>query len=99
MSKIAKWNEARKTHEELVQWAGHWSRREDNTGPLMASRNHPRMVDTVTRWLDTRKAELYRDMIAFSGERLADAAREALAECEQIREDAAMDVDSIEEGR
>jgi hypothetical protein len=46
-----------------------------------------------------RRAELYRDLVEYSRQRVADAAREALAECEQIKADAAMDVESIEEGR
>ena len=100
MSKIQKWHEARNTHEDLVARARTWCLTSDSEwGPLRSDPKYGVGIHYVVNdWIASRKAELYRDMIAFSSERLADAAREALAECEQIRADAARDVESIEEG-
>lgn len=100
MSKIQKWHAARETHKELVARARTWCLTSDSEwGPLRSDAKYGSGIHyLVNDWIASRKAELYRDIIAFSRDRLADAAREALAECEQIRADAAMDVESIVEG-
>jgi hypothetical protein len=101
MSKIQKWHEARKTHEKLVERVRGWchSSSGDN-GVLSCSSVHGAdLVGLTFDWIASRKAELYRDLIAFSREQLGKAAREALAECEQIKADAAIDLESIEEGQ
>ena len=101
MSKIQKWHEARKTHEELVECVRAWSDKNSsaicplNVSPLSKCLG---IREVAVEWVMARKSELYRDLVAFSRQRVLAAAREALAECEQIRADAAMDVESIEEG-
>lgn len=101
MSKMEKWHQARKTHEDLVARVRGWCLSSSgDLGVLGYSNSHGSDLSGLTLdWIANRKAELYRDLIAFSRERLAAAAREALAECEQVRADAAMDVGSIEEGK
>jgi len=94
MSKSQKWHAARESHVQLVELL-----RSDEGSPLSTNHYHGAAMQSLAAdWIMARKAELYRDLIAFSRERLAIAAREALAECEEIRADAAMDVESIEEG-
>ena len=93
MSKIQKWHEVRKTHEEIVARARVW--REPNgadRGPLEAVTNYGREIHAVTcNWIMARKTDLYRDLVEYSRQQLHAAAREALAECEQVRADAEMD--------
>ena len=99
MNAIEKWRHARRTHEDLVARARGWCH--PSSGDLgvlsAASCNGAEIMNLTVGWIASRKVDLYRDLIAFSRERLAAAAREALAECEQVRADAAMDLGSIEE--
>lgn len=101
MSKIEKWNQARKTHEKLIERARGWCHPNcGDLGVLGYSNSHGGDLGCLTLgWIANRKAELYRDLIDYSRKRLAALAREALADCEQLRADAAMDVESIEEGK
>jgi hypothetical protein len=98
MSKIKKWHNVRRLHEELVAAEPTWH--EEKCGGLHLQ--HEKLGDITklaAAWIRARRLELYRDLIAYSREQVLATAREALAECEQIREDAAMDVESIEEGQ
>lgn len=99
MSQIQKWHEARKTHENIVARSRAWCEPNGaDRGPIEAVTNYGREIHAVTcNWIMARRAELYRDLVAYSRQQVLAAAREALAECEQIRADAAMDVESIEE--
>ena len=99
MNAIEKWRHARRTHEDLVARARGWCHPSSgDLGVLGCSSVHgAALVGLAIDWLASRKADLYRDLIAYSRERLTAAAREALAECEQVRADAAMDLGSIEE--
>jgi hypothetical protein len=98
MSKMEKWNQARKTHEDLVSRARGWCHPSSgDLGVLGYSNSHGGdLCGPIIDWIANRKAELYRDLIDFSRARLAAAAREAPAECEQVLADAAMDVESTE---
>ena len=98
MSKIAKWHEARKTHEDLVARAREWCH--PSSGELgvvtTASCHGGALQSLAVDWIASRKAELYSGLIAYSRERLAAAAREALAECEQILADVHSDLGSLQ---
>ena len=94
MSKIQKWHAARETHGQLVALL-----RTGEGSPLSTNNYYGVAMQSIAvDWMMARRADLHGDLIAFSRERVAAAAREALSECEQIRADAAMDVESIEEG-
>ena len=99
MKAIDKWCRARETHEKLVERARGWCNPNSvDIGLLSTVNNYGVDVQALTvDWIASRRADLYRDLIAFSRSRLAAAAREALAECEQVRADAEMDLGSIEE--
>lgn len=101
MSKIEKWHLARRTHEDLVARARGWCHPSSgDLGVLSAGALHgPELVGLTIDWIAKSRVDLYRDLIAYSRERLAAAAREALAECEQVRADAEMDLGSIEEDK
>jgi hypothetical protein len=100
MSKIKKWHRVRQEHQLLVEQAKKWLESDGIDGPLEVNMDtrYTHIVDVGRQVLRIRRADLYREMIEYSRECVAAAAREALAECEQIRADAAMDVESIEEG-
>ena len=99
MSKIAKWHRVRQEHQLLVKEARKWLESVGIDGPLeVDTRFTSHIVDVGRQVLRLRRADLYREMIEYSRQCVLATAREALAECEQIRADAAMDVESIEEG-
>ena len=102
MSKIAKWRNVRGLHEELVAAEPTWHEAQYSANGCVALHLHHAKLGDITKlaaaWIRARRLELYRDLIAYSREQVLATAREALAECEQVRADAAMDVESIEEG-
>lgn len=98
MSKIQKWHEARKTHDELVTRAREWCHPSSgDLGVLHAAKLHGADLQGLAAdWIFSRKSDLYCDLIAYSRERLYAAAREARAECEEILAEIQSDLGSIE---
>lgn len=99
MSKIAKWHRVRQEHQLLVKQAKKWLESDGIDGPLEVNMDprYTHIVDVGRQVLRIRRADLYREMIEYSRECVLAAAREALAECEQVRADAEMDLGSIDE--
>jgi hypothetical protein len=97
MSTIEKWKTAKLEHEQLVKNIRNWLRDPYDTGPYFASTGSSQYaLWCAMTVLKASRQHLFECMLEVSRERVVNAAREALADAEQLKADATMDIESIE---
>lgn len=96
MSTIEKWKTTKKEHEQLVKDVRSWLKNPDCGGPFYAATNSQHVLGCAMTVLKDSREHLFDRMLEVSRERVVNAAREALADAEQLKADATMDIESIE---
>jgi hypothetical protein len=97
MSKIQKWQSVKQSHEGLVKDVRCWLKDAGAFGPFYAATNSQHVLECAMQVIKASRQHLFECLLEVSRERVVNAAREALADANQIQVDAAADIEAIEE--